>query len=73
MARFSFLLQVRLCKLMRSKLCKHTTWVVCTLLLFSSFLPNNQGWFCSCPSASFPVLFYHLPFMKQLPLLCSRI
>lgn len=59
---------------MRSKLCRHTTCVVCTLLLFSSFLPVNWGCFYSCVSPATPSRsLYHLPFMTQFPLLCSRI
>lgn len=54
-ARFSFLLQVRFCKFMRAKLCRHTT-CVCPFA-FSSFLPNNQECFCSCPFPSYPFPF----------------
>lgn len=60
-ARFSFLLQVRFCKFMRSKLCRHNT-CVCPFA-FSSFLTNNQECFCSCPFSSYP-----FPFSSPLAL-----
>lgn len=70
-ARFSFLLQVPFCKFMRSKLCRHTTWF--TLLLFLlSFLITKSVFVPALSPAAPSRPLYHLPFMAQLPLLCSR-
>lgn len=53
--RFSFLLQARFCKFMRSKLCRHTT-CVCPFD-FSSFLHDNQECFSSCSFSGYPFPF----------------